>query len=32
VDRIRSTPGVEDVTSWTHLEIVKEAYGALLVD
>jgi DNA-binding Lrp family transcriptional regulator len=32
VDRVRSIHGVEDVTSWTHLEIVKEAYGALLVD
>ena len=29
VDRIRAIAGVEDVTSWAHLEVVKEAYGAL---
>ncbi|MDH6193972.1 DNA-binding Lrp family transcriptional regulator [Mycobacterium frederiksbergense] len=31
-DEIRAIPGVQNVTAWAHLEIVKEAYSAQLID
>lgn len=32
LEKVRATPGVRSVESWTHLRILKESYDRMLVD